>query len=240
LFNAAQAAGLQPAWLTDYGIFSVSVGGRKHYVFSGVSDLNNQTAAYLARNKHATCKVLDGHELPNIPYAMPETHEAAAAFLAEHIQIVVKPTLGSASRDVHVIGREQQLQPLDLQHYIFEKYIEGREFRYLVLEDKVIAVYEKRFEGLIVDPQTVQRVAWPSGEWDQNLVKIACQATAALGLQNAAVDFKVTPEGRPYVLEVNAGAGIYRFQYPDEGPAVDVASQYIQAMLKKWRANLKR
>lgn len=235
LFNEAKNLGLNPQWLTEYGLFSINLDNTIRFVFCGISYLNSQMSSYLCRNKHATRKVLDLFRLPNIPYALPATDEEALFFLKKYKRIVVKPTVGSRSENVHLITEKSQLKNIDRATSIFEKFIEGREFRYLVLKNQVIAVHERIFPGLLNDPRVVKRISYPQNKWEKKLIAISLKATQALGTKFAAVDFKIDKNENPYILEVNAAAGIKWFHYPSEGPSVNVANLLLTATIEELR-----
>ncbi len=233
LFDEAKNLGLNPQWLTDYGLFYINIDNTIRFVFHGISYLNSQMSSYLCRNKHATRIVLDLFRLPNIPYALPATDAEAISFLKKHKRIVVKPTVGSRSENVHLITQKSQLKNIDRASSIFEKYIEGREFRYLVLKNQVIAVHERIFPGLINDPKIVKRISYPPNKWEKKLIEISLKTTQAIGTQFAAVDFKIDKKENPYILEVNAAPGIKWFHNPTKGPSVNVANLLLKATVEE-------
>ncbi len=157
----------------------------------------------------------------------------ANEFLKKHKTIIAKPTKGKHSKDVHLIENAEDFKHIDLTKYLLEKFIEGKEERYLILNDKILAVHRKVYKTPINNPETVKRVAYEKIVWDKEVVKISRNVTTALGLAFAAVDFLITTNGRTYILEVNSAPGLSRFQYPDEGPSIDIASIFLEASIKK-------
>jgi glutathione synthase/RimK-type ligase-like ATP-grasp enzyme len=230
LYDEAESMGLHPEWLTEYGLFSFEVPGRTEYVFYGRTSLNSQVASYLATNKHTTRMILQKHGLPNIPFLLPSSFTEAQEFLSVHEKIVAKPTLGQKSQDVHFIETPDQLAHTDLSDKLLEKYIDGTEYRYLVLQGEVVAARRKERKNPR-DLVNVQRVSLETKEWDERLVNMALQVAEVLGLHFAAVDFLVDSEGKSFVLEVNSAPGISWVHQPDEGPSVNVAKLLLDQII---------
>jgi len=232
LYKKAQEMGLNPKWLTDYGLFSISVDGKIGYVTYTYSLLNSHLGAYLSKNKHATRVILDSFHFPNIPYALPETLQEVQLFLRMHKKIVAKPTQGTGSHDVHIITELEELKDIVLQNYIFEKFIIGKEVRYLIFKNKVIGVYEKQDIGPIGNPTEKRRISYPKEQWDQDLVTMALDIVKKLYLKIATVDFLITNEGKVYILEVNSSPGIVFVENPSVGPSVDIARMFLEELIK--------
>lgn len=235
LTNAAKAMGLKPEVVTPYGLVSVTIEGKNRYLFHRASNPNKLVPSRLAMNKHATRVIMERAGLPNIPFCLPANEQEAQEFLSTHKKIIVKPTKGKMSQDIHLVTDAEELAKLDITDCIFEKFIKGQETRFLVVDGKVEAVHYKMYEGEINDPKTVRRVSLERSEWDENIAKNAVQAADALGLIFTAVDFMVT-EDAAYILEVNSSPGIERFQSPDEGPAIDIARMYLVLMVRELAA----
>jgi glutathione synthase/RimK-type ligase-like ATP-grasp enzyme len=233
LFKEAEKLGLKPKLLTEYGVFLVEVSRKKIYLFDGRTILNNQMAAYIAENKHVTRLILQKEQLPNIPFLLPETYEEAVDFLHVHEQLILKPTLGTNAEGVYLIDSETKLKNYDLTARIMEKYIAGREFRYLVLDNEVIAVHERQHTGEINVKQNVRRISYPEETWDTELTEVAKKTSRALNLRFSAVDFLITSENAAFILEVNSAPGIAWFHEPSEGPAVNVAKMILEKTMQE-------
>ena len=232
LFRAAQEMGLNPSWITPDGLFAVLADGREQYVNFARSPLNSHTSASFAKNKYLTRRILERHNVQNIPFAHPKTHADAESFLQVHSKIVAKPITGSGARDIHVITTPQQLQKLDITKYILEQYIEGRELRYLVLNDTVIGVHRSDYGTSVEEDRQLERISYPTTEWKSGLVASSIQIARILGLRFAAVDFLIDTSDHAYVLEVNATPGLKWFHAPTSGPSIDVARQFLVAIFK--------
>jgi D-alanine-D-alanine ligase-like ATP-grasp enzyme len=125
----------------------------------------------------------------------------------------------------------EQLAGLDVSRYICEKYIAGKEMRYLVLNDEVIAVHHSEYGTSVAEDRALQRISYPAAQWDSLLVALARRIAAAFDMQFTAIDFMVTTDGRPYVLELNSTPGLKWFHAPTSGPPIDVARLFLEAIL---------
>jgi glutathione synthase/RimK-type ligase-like ATP-grasp enzyme len=227
LFASAEKMGWQPAWVTPRGLFAVTINGRERYINFAHSPLNSHTSISLAKNKYLTRLVLERHGLRNIPFARPRSLEAAVAFLDTHQKIIVKPVNGAGARDIHIVTDASQLTGLKIRRYIFEKYIAGQELRYLVLNDRVVAVYRSDYGVSVDEKRYLECVSFPENEWDEALCASSIQAARALGLAFAAVDYLATEIGETFVLEINSAPDLKWFHTPASGPAVDVAQLFL-------------
>jgi len=230
LFRSAQEMGLSPSWITPDGLFAVLVDGREQYVNFARSPLNSHTAASLAKNKYLTRCILERHEMHNIPFMHPRTLSEAELFLECHGKIIAKPITGSGARDIHIITMPLQLHNVSITNYILEKYIAGKELRYLVLNGSVIGVHRSEYGISIAEDRQLQRISYPASEWSPALISSSLQVARILDLKFAAVDYLVDSSGQAYILEVNTTPGLKWFHAPTSGPIVDVAQQFLAAV----------
>lgn len=231
LFRSAQDMGLSPSWIIEDGLFAISVNGHEQYVNFARSPLNSHTAVSLAKNKYLTRRILERQGMQNIPYICPGTLADAELFLGYHGKIVAKPISGSGAHDIHIITLPFQFEGLNITKYILEKYIAGNELRYLVLNNVVIGVHRSDYGTSVAEDRPLQRISYAAATWDPALVKSSLRIAGVLGLKFAAVDYLVTPSGRAYILEVNTTPGLKWFHAPTSGPVVDVARQFLAAMI---------
>lgn len=232
LFLAAQHMGLQPRWLTKKGLFVIHTAQGERYVNHARSSLNPQVNAGLARNKFHSRLILDRHNLPNIPYARPTTMTEAVHFLVRHEVVVAKPVSGQGSRDIHIIRTPQQLYGLNVKKYIFEKYITGKEMRYLVLDGKVIAVHQSEYGTSVAEDRDLDRISFYEAEWNEELRKLSLTIADVFGLKFIAVDFLLDTKDTIYILEINTVPGLKWFHAPTTGPPVDVASLFLKSLVQ--------
>ncbi len=223
--------GLRPAWITPNGLFAITIDGIERYINFTCSPLNNDTAASLAKNKYHTRLVLERQGMPNIPFLRPKTMREAEAFLHLHGKIIAKPNRGYGSRDIHIVTQLAELQALRIQQYILEKYIAGKEMRYLVLQGQVIGVHQSEYGTSVDEHRPLRRISYLPATWDKSLIELSLRVSQTLGLRFAAVDYLITPLGRQYVLEVNTKPGLKWFHAPTSGPSIDVARKFIDAFI---------
>lgn len=234
LFRRADDMGLGPDWIIPGGLFMIRANGGEQYINFARSPLNSHTNASLANDKYLTRRILERHGIKNIPFMLPRTHSEAELFLCDHSKIVAKPVTGSGARDIHIITAPEELAALKIKKYILEKYIAGKEMRYLVLNDSVIGVHRSDYGDSVATDRPLDRISYPAPAWDSALIASAVQTTRVLGLRFAAVDYLIDDiSGQSYVLEVNTAPGLKWFHAPTSGPAIDAAGQFLAAIVNK-------
>jgi glutathione synthase/RimK-type ligase-like ATP-grasp enzyme len=231
LYRCAKRMGLQPAWVVADDLFAVKVGEEEQFINFARSPLNSHVSASLAKDKYLTRLILERNGLPNIPFARPHSHAEAEAFLKEHATIIAKPVCGAGAHDIHIVTTSAQLQALDVTGYILEKYVAGKEMRYLVLNGSIVAMHQSDYGVSVEETRPLQRISYPPAAWDPILVSLSLRIARILGLSFAAVDYLIDPSGQHYVLEVNTTPGLKWFHAPTSGPVVDVARLFLESML---------
>ncbi len=236
LYNCAEHMGLRPVWLAHGNLFSVSTPLGERYVYDAKSTMNSQLSSNMTRNKLTTRLVLQHRGLPGIAFLNPANLAEAERFLALHSKIIVKPLAGSNSHDVRIVEKPEALRGIDLPNYILEKYIAGKEVRYLVLNDEVIAVHESEYGESVSETRELQRISYPESDWDRGLAELALKTAKILCLRYAAIDYLIGPQGQIHILEVNSSPGMKWFHAPSSGPSVDVARLFLETMLDDMRS----
>ncbi len=231
LFRSAHKMGLQPSWVVPEGLFVVATPKGERYIAINGSNLNSHISSSLSRNKYHTRLILERNDMPNIPFARGASLPQAIAFLEQYKTIIVKPLDGSGSKNIHIVNSVEQLTSLDLSGCILEQYIPGVEMRYLVLNGAVIAVHESKYGDSVDKDRYLERVSYDAATWDPELDRMAVDISEVLGLTFSAVDYIIDSNGNAFVLEVNSRPGLKWFLDPSEGPSVDVATLFLQAML---------
>lgn len=237
VLSTAEGMGLKAKLLNDQGLISIDANGTELYLFHKTSNPNTQMATWLANNKYVARVIFERKGLPNIPFYLPENIGDAVNFLSEHSEIIVKPLKGGHSQNVHLVTTKNELEKLDLSHCILEKFIEGQEVRLLIIKGEVKAVHHKVYDGPINNPDTVRRVSIVEDQWSEQLAKLAIRAADALGLKFTAVDFLVTKQNLPYLLEINSAPGLDRFQKPDSGPPLNIMKLYLETIIDNYSQN---
>jgi len=231
LFTRAQQMGLQPSWLTHQGVFAVNTVLGEKYINYSSSSLNSRLDVSLALNKYLTRLILARHDMPNIPFANAATLAEATEFLALHKKIIVKPLKGSNSHDVRIVTDPADLPGDSIHRYILEKYIAGKEMRYLILNGEVIGVHQSEYGESVEETRDLQRISYSSSEWDPALAEQSVKVAGIFGLRFGCVDYLVDAQGQAHILEINSAPGMKWFHAPTTGPPVDVARLFLQAML---------
>jgi glutathione synthase/RimK-type ligase-like ATP-grasp enzyme len=230
LFNAADEMGLCPHWIVTNSLFAISIDGREEYINAARCPLNSTVSVSLTRNKYFTRMILERHNVRNIPFMHPQSIRMAEDFLRKYGEIIVKPIDGSGAQDIRIVTRPLQLKKLEIRDYILEKYIRGKEVRYLVLSNSVLAVHESEYGSSVAADRPLRRISYPQATWDDNLSAESLRIADALQLHFAAVDFIIDSKGRYYLLEVNAAPGLKWFHAPTSGPIVNVARHLLEAL----------
>lgn len=231
LFRCAADMGLQPAWITPDGLFAVSIAGREKYINYARSPLNSDLSVSLVKNKYMARLILDRNGVDNIPYLRTARIDAAEEFLRTHTAIIAKPLTGSGARDIHYITDAMQLQALALDDYILEKYITGREMRYLVLDGAVVGVHESKYGTSVDEHRHLERVSYPYSIWDESLIESSLHIASIMDLRFAAVDYLIDVHDQAHVLEINTLPGLKWFHAPTAGPIVDVARLFLESYI---------
>ena len=236
LFRSAEQMGLTPVWITPLSVFAITIDGQERYINQARSPFNSDASAALAKNKYATRCVLERHAMPNIPFTLPRTLAEAEAFLSQQGTIIAKPVDGSGARDIHIVTAPAQLAQLQIKQYILEKYIAGKELRFLLLNDDVIGVHRSEYGDSVAEDRPLQRISYPQSDWDPALVTLSQRIAHVLNLTFLAVDYLVDATGHVYILEVNTMPGLKWFHAPSSGPVVDVAYLFLKAIVDATRA----
>lgn len=229
LFRRAQQMSLDPTWVTPDDTFAIQLDGREQYINLARSSLNSDASAALVKDKHVARHILERHGVQNIPFLRPQTHGESYRFLGKYGTIIAKPVNGAGTHDVHIVTSRAQLDELAITDYILEQYITGKEMRYLVLNDTVIAVHHSEYGDSVAYDRPLQRISYPPAAWDDDLIELSLRVADIFGLRFAAVDYLIDDSGKAYVLEVNTMPGLKWFHSPTSGPVVDVARLFLEA-----------
>jgi D-alanine-D-alanine ligase len=179
-------------------------------------------ASRIAIDKIATKRVLERAGVPTAPFeVLPRGADATALPLP----VVVKPPRDGSSVGISKVAEPgqwaaavQAARAVDAQgEVLVEAYIPGREWTVGVLGGEALPVVEicapNGWYGFAEKyTQGMTQYAFPESAEDAPLIA-KCQVLALLAFQAVGcrgvsrVDFRVTPEGQPYVLEINTIPG---------------------------------
>jgi len=226
LKDAVREMGYKVCELTDYGVFYFDTPKRRHYIYLTQSSLNSDLAAKCAKDKNVTHKILESKQINTVPYLFTLSWSEAEDFLMKYLKIVRKPVFGMRSVGVDIICSKETLHNKPLEGQILEQYIQADEYRYMVINDRVVGVRKK---SLQVREKNFYENIDPK-DWDIELQAEALQTTKVMELKFSAIDFLVNNDGH-WVLEVNSSPGIWTYEHPNVGKPIPMAKIYIEAIL---------
>ncbi len=184
-------------------------------------------ASRLASNKQATKEVLLAQEIPTPAFLTVGQHESIRETLRRVAEfgypVVVKPNSQGSSLGVGLAWEpealecqiaESRLYEADL---VVERYIAGRECTVAVLDREPLEPIEILCQGELFNYEAKYFSTatefeaspdWPAA-LSQQVMSLAAKAVAAIDTRGVArVDFRITPKGQPWVLEVNTSPGM--------------------------------
>jgi glutathione synthase/RimK-type ligase-like ATP-grasp enzyme len=249
-----------------------SVSGKQVYFTADALPLNSASAKALARDKLATYQVLieEGIAIPRgIAFFGKEFHQRKtkvephllfksmaktgfSSFLnlfAADSKVVVKPGQGSRGYMVNVCKTLFEIElcaknVLTVCHYgLVQEYIEGPEYRVVVLDDKAIVIYrkqdspfEKKRNWEIRNPVRGDTgVSIPIDKAPNEVVQIALKASRALGLRYSGVDVCLPCNTPPaIILEVNSNPGFDALEKDPRFDAQKLADTIVEAVLASY------
>ena len=186
-------------------------------------------ASRLAMDKIETKKVLDAAGIPNAPWCVVGDADAACAEadLPLPLPVVVKAPRDGSSVGVYVVKSFDQWADavrnavrIDREKFggageaLVEAFIPGREMTAGVLGHEALPVIEIRapsgwygYEEKYNSDAT--RYPFPTDDFLPEMQRLALAAFDATGCRGVTrVDFRITPEGRMFVLELNTSPGM--------------------------------
>lgn len=144
--------------------------------------------------------------------------------------VVLKPDLGLGglgvvrAHDAHELGVLLQEAAMAGQRIMVAQSFlpeAAANLRILVVDGQVVAAAERRAAGGDWRSNVAQGAVMTAVVPDEEEVRLACAATAAVGLDLAGVDVIRTPEG-PVVLEVNCSPGLLATEQATRAPIWEV------------------
>ena len=186
-------------------------------------------ASRLAMDKIETKKVLDAAGIPNAPWCVVGDADAACAEadLPLPLPVVVKAPRDGSSVGVYVVKSFDQWADavrnavrIDREKFggageaLVEAFIPGREMTAGVLGHEALPVieicapggwygYEEKYNS------DATRYPFPTDDFLPEMQRLALAAFDATGCRGVTrVDFRITPEGRMFVLELNTSPGM--------------------------------
>ena len=186
-------------------------------------------ASRLAMDKIETKKVLDAAGIPNAPWCVVGDADAACAEadLPLPLPVVVKAPRDGSSVGVYVVKSFDQWADavrnavrIDREKFggageaLVEAFIPGREMTAGVLGHEALPIIEIRATGGWYGYKEkynsdATRYPFPTDDFLPEMQRLALAAFDATGCRGVTrVDFRITPEGRMFVLELNTSPGM--------------------------------
>lgn len=231
LFQEAQKRNLNPVWQTGYGFFTFNFENVLIYVFQTKTFANTQMISWLTTDKLATRQILKQNNLSNIPYLFYPTPKEFNQFITKHKKAIAKPRIGQLSQDVVLVSQNQKLTDFDLKKTLFEKYIEGDEFRVLLLNREVVAVQQKKLNPSEKFPWRKFRINLEKSKWNQEQLEIAQKIYSFIPQNILAIDFIQDKKSKNWILELNSMPGLWSFANPHLGKPINLSSQILDIII---------
>lgn len=232
LFAEAEKRGLQPEWHGRDGLFSVRHDDRTVWVYYTKLHINSQLGAAICADKSLTRRVLEREGLPSIPWCYSRDKKEPHAFFDAHAPVIQKPVGGMKAENVKLVTKREDLDVSSPEDTLLEQFIDGIEYRCLVLKGEVIGMQCKTPDPKDGFPwrKRVANLGSPE-EHDKAMTELSVRIADMLHMGLIAVDFIVDASGATRVLELNGMPGLHSFHHPDDGEAMDVASRVMDVML---------
>jgi len=231
LFEEAQKLGLAPQWETRSGLFSFEHIGQTHFVFYTNLHSNSQLGSQMCKNKSLTRAFLARESLPTIPSCHSHIIADINRFFDQHHPMIQKPLTGMRAQHVRLIRKRSEIDTAQREESIFERYIEGTEYRCLVLNQQTILMQKNTLTPTEDYPWKKRNTNLAKNDWLPDLLPIAERIATALHMGLIAVDFIIDTVGRAWILELNNVPGLNTFHDPHEGEPMNVAKMLLETMV---------
>jgi D-alanine-D-alanine ligase len=185
-------------------------------------------ASAIGMNKSMTKRLLQYHGIPTPRFALVRRTDRPDSLQSElpagfDLPVVVKPTTQGSTVGVTIVRDSGQIPAAyaDAFRYdaeiLIEEYIQGHEITAGIVEEEALPLIEivpkeefYNFEAKYTKGMTEYIIpARLSKEITREVQRLALKTHQALGCEGySRVDFRVDPQGRPYVLEINTLPGM--------------------------------
>ena len=232
LARAAEDRGIPVTRVTDGSLLQLGHGARQRRVWAAETDETSAIAEAIAQDKNLTKKLLGAIGIP-VPEGRPAATADEAWRIAEEIglPVVVKPQKGNQGKDVSVrLATEEAVRvAFDAAAkrdglVLVERYVAGRDFRLLVVGDRLAAAARREAPQILGDGvRTVEELVRAENQNPRrgddhatSLSKLRLDAIAVETLARQGLDPRSVPEnGQTVTLRLNANLST-------GGTAVDV------------------
>lgn len=152
----------------EKGIFALSKGNKKVFLHDYTFDINNNLTSQIVNDKVLTKKILGQYNIPTPEGVVEDNFKNVINFLNKKIinfPLVVKPVDGKQGgavtaaiykrkyllRAIQEVQKYNKKKKSKANSFIVEKYIPGQDFRFLVLDHKVLTVIRREPAYVIGD-----------------------------------------------------------------------------------------
>jgi cyanophycin synthetase len=152
IFNEAKRRNIPIRRLGEDSLLQLGYGKHMRLIAASLPGATSCIAVDLAKNKQLAKDMLTEHNIP-VPMGNVVDSERAAVFMAEQIgyPVVVKPLDGNQGKyvtgnicDETLLRKAYRIASSYSRWVIVERYIQGKDYRVLVVGDKVSAVAERK------------------------------------------------------------------------------------------------
>ncbi len=202
------------------GYFRLSLGAKSVVCRESLSELTTAIAMSRCQDKYVTHRWLNKAGLRTPAFQLAGTIEENRAFLEEHAQVVVKPTVGEQGKGITVgVDNEANLEAaIELAGHFGERVLleschPGQDLRVVVINNRVVAAAVRkpaqiRGDGVhdartLIEKQSRRRAAATSGE---SRIPIDTETERHLATNGYSLD-SIVPEGEQ--VEVRKTANLH-------------------------------
>lgn len=182
--------------------------GKKVYCYKASTPLNFQASVTLSKDKFELHQALEPSGLPLPDQERIKNSDELRNFFSRHQKIVVKPADSHGGRGVTVLPSQEELESAwerarkESRIVIAEQYVAGKNYRFLVLNDKVLAIAFRQ-------PPTIK------GDGITNLETLFTDLNA----ENKAQGLPKIPD-TPYTWKIVKDQGYSRDSIPPAGSEI--------------------
>lgn len=231
--------------MSDGWVLELSKSDKTRRVLGYKFSLNDSVSSSIAGDKVATHLLLERAGLPSVEHVLlrPKVTEEQKKPLKHWGAIVVKPLDGSGGHGVKLFNDTdtavEWIESTDHPAWAAAPFVDiAREIRLVLLDGEPLIVYEK--QAVMIDGLKMFNLgmgATPKDiSFDDDLIQLAAQAQAILGLRLSAVDIVESTSGKRMILEVNSGFMMehyIRFSPENKQRAVVAYGKIIDAVMSQ-------
>lgn len=232
LFEEAESQGLNPVWENPRGLFSIPHNEQHIFVYYTMLHINSQLGSWICKDKSYARAFLEKGGFKNIPWCYSNQTKDINVFFDTHKKIIQKPVMGMLSHNVKLISNREDIDMTTLEDSIFERYIEGTEYRCLILNGEAVAMQKKTMDPTPEHPWRKFITNVDKGEWIDECMATSLQIAQQLHMGFIAVDFIIDAEGTQWLLEINGMPGLHSFHNPDGGEPMNLAAKVLEVIMQ--------